>query len=94
MPARGSSVITTIPSSSPKNKVPVVGTERIDLEKNGNTSEEGTKKNTCDTEQPNSDESIGRGSSKTEVKEEVDTGTNAIDGSNATLKKSYETDMI
>ena len=74
--------------------MPVAGSKQTSLDKNCKTDEDGNKKKTCDTEQPNLGESIGRESSKTEVKEEIDSGINSFDGSNATLKKSYETDMI
>ena len=94
LPARGSSVITTVPSASPKNNIPNPSSEHAIDENNKNTAVSDANKKTCDTKQPITEESIDRGSSQTEGKEVGDSSVDSFDGSNATLKKSYETDMI
>ena len=94
LPARGNSVITTLPSSSPKNKAPIANPEKINLEKTMTDNEESIKPKHCDTKQPPCEEKNCREPSKTEVKDGVNTNVNSSDSSCATLKKSYETDMI
>ena len=94
LPARGSSTITTLPSSSPKNKNATANSNNQDLDKtNGGKNDEGSKIN-CDTKQPHSEENIVNESSKMEIKGGVNSTVNSTDGSNPTLKKIYETDMI
>ena len=94
LPARGSSVITTVPSASPKNNIPIPSSEHARDENHKNTAATDADEKNCDTKQPNTEESINRGSSQTEGKEIGDSSVYSFDGSNATLKKSYETDMI
>ena len=87
-------MITTIPSSSPKNKAPIANPEKTDIEKVHLNKEESSKTKNCDTEQQHCEDKNSREPSKVEVKDGVDPNVNSSDGSNATLKKSYETDMI
>ena len=87
-------MITTLPSSSPKNKAPLANPEKINLEKTTIDNEESTNPKNCDTEQPHCEEKNCKEPSKTEVKDGVNTNVNSSDSSSATLKKSYETDMI
>ena len=94
MPARGNSVITTIPSSSPKNKVPITVSEQTSVDKNKDINEDATNMNNCDNQHPNLAESIDGKSSKTEVKERSDSSVNSFDGSNVTQQKIYKSDMI
>ena len=94
LPARGSSVITTVPSLSPKNKVPIPASEQSSIGIHMSNAGGDDNKNNCDTKKQYSEGSIDNESSKSERNEAVDSSIDSVDGSNATLKKSYETDMI
>jgi hypothetical protein len=87
-------VITTIPSSSPKNTAPIANPEKTDIEKIHVNNEESSETKNCDSEQPHCEDKNSREPSSVEVKDGVDPNVNSSDSLIATLKKSYETDMI
>ena len=100
LPARGNSVITTVPSLSPRSSI-------TSIEKTGNKDSEQTSvdsrkddKTNCDTEQPPTCEKIiHTGSEKSQVDEKHSKaeGSNlnsSPDIVNSTSKKVYKTEMI
>ena len=93
-------MITTLPSTSPKNNVSVpTNLDKTDLGKPNVANEDGNKTN-CDTEPPQNCQemkNVASEPSNMEVKDNSATECNlnsSSDGSSTTLKKIYKSDMI